>query len=183
MARTLNDQCLALYKAVVDEEHYFLDGHHARLKFFVGLVTAIMGAVIYGMYHADNCAMRLVLLAGPIFGVAVSIFGIDATFRFYQRFLETVTVRAKLEDELGLTRRDSKPRKHCWPNEPLVFARHLEKRAQYGSSANFLEDQKKLGSQRSTRRIFFAAIALFGFVFLICLVMLCLECSVCIPCK
>lgn len=177
MSKPPSGQDIDFYKTIISEEHYFLDGHHACLKFFVGLVTTIMGGIVYGLFHADKHYEWLVLLLGSAFGITVSAIGIYATFRFYRRFLEAVAVRVKWEDEHGFRTSDQISDRKIWPGEPFVSRRHLETEL-YTSSADFINKKKYRGLQRATICVFSSAILVFLAMAWVCARMACVACSV-----
>ena len=94
---------------------------------------------------------------GPVLLFAVAANAIAGTHRLYQRFIEAITMRAKIEQELGLTRKlsgDTDEVDCYWPSEPLVPPRHIESRKMYDTSTAFIREVSKKGYRRITWRLF-----------------------------
>jgi hypothetical protein len=86
-----------------------------------------------------------------------SYIAIQGTGRVYQRLLETITVRAKLEQELGFT--SSQPQgdgaaQAYWQSEPLIPQRHIESRTKFESSKGFIAAHLPKGLQLWAGRLF-----------------------------
>lgn len=151
------DDLIEFYKLVVDEEHYFLEAHQKRIAFYSGIVTALVAATIAGLFKATNWYQLLILCTGPILIFLIANIAIDGTFRFYQRFIETITIRAKLEQELGLTKSHSDTPDEIelyWGSESIIPPRHIESRKKYESSKLFIDDNLKKGYHFWTIRLF-----------------------------
>jgi hypothetical protein len=127
-----HQKMLELYALVIKEEQYFISEHQNRVAFFSGLISALLGGTVLGIFSAKEWYHFAILMIAPLTIVAVSIIAIMATRRPFQRFLETVTMKAKIEHDLGY----AKPRGriepgeyHRWvASEPLVSKRHLDSR-------------------------------------------------------
>lgn len=162
-------ELLEIYPLAVEEEHRFIEAHQVRVQFIIGLFSALVAGTVAGAFKASHWYEFGVLAFGPAIIMAVAVLLRDAPDRFYARYLEAVTSRAKIEDDLGLTASENRlARKHgrCWPAEPIVPTRHLTSRmrAQYtafqtsrtetitGSEA-WVRHHLHLGYNRSTRSL------------------------------
>ena len=88
--------------------------------------------------------------------ISISIIALEGTHRFYQRFLESVSMKAKIEQILGLT--EVIPDNNCnhyWKNESMIPQRHVRSRKVSDSSDEFIENNRKKAYQKSTRILFF----------------------------
>ena len=121
---------LELYITSVNEEHYFLTEHQKRVAFYVGLVSAIFTLTVGGFLKATEWYQFVALgLVGGILIMEMSKVAKSGTQRMYQRFLETVTTRAKLEHDLGLSQGRRQSGMGWVHKEPYSPGRHLESRS------------------------------------------------------
>ena len=148
---------MKLLEMTRDDEHTSLDAHHKRVAFYSSLISAILAATVAGAMRADTWLHYLLLLVGPVLVFSLATIARDGTFRFYQRFLEAVTTRAKLDQSLGLTDPDLLPRPDTgyWLNESLVPPRYLKSRSDVTGSQEFIDKRKTTGYQRPTIRLLF----------------------------
>ncbi len=98
-----NNNLLKLYELAINEEHHFLEAHQSRVAFYTGIVSALAAGTVAGLFQVTEWYHLLALCVGPLLIFVVSSIAIKGTLRLYQRFLEAVTTRAKIEQELGLT--------------------------------------------------------------------------------
>ena len=126
---------IELYKIVTEEAHYFLNEHQKRISFYVSLLTALIGGIVIGFFYSKYWYHYLLLVLGPITLIRISSIAKLGTERMYQRFLEAITVRAKLEHRLGMDLNDQN-NKSWLKNEPLITKRHMDSRnnSEYKSS-------------------------------------------------
>ena len=154
-----NEELLKLYELSINEEHHFLDAHQNRVAFYCGILSALFAGTVAGFFQVSEWPYLAFLCVGPMLIFFVSKIAIDGTFRFYQLYLESVTVRAKIEQELGLTRKpsvtvDANVTDSYWQSEPLIPPRHLKDRKESNSAQNFIEERKTKGYQLRTRLLF-----------------------------
>ena len=150
-------ELLEVYKTTVDEVHRFLDGHQGRVSFFMGLLSAVFAGTVAGVFQASAWYHLAFLAFGPVIILALAQIGINGVFRLYQQFLEMVTVRAKIEQALGLTEPPQLPEgvpNAYWADEPILAPRHLQSRRGRKSSADWLDHHKYLGYHRWTMQLF-----------------------------
>ena len=135
------------------EEQYYLEAQQKRVAFYSSLVSAVLAATIGGAMNASEPLHFFLLTIGPLLVFTLSEIALDGTFRLYQRFLEAITIRAKLEQALNLTLPQHAPkREHCyWTGESLIPDRHRESRLEMGSSNEFIDRMKHKGYQQITR--------------------------------
>jgi hypothetical protein len=123
-------ELLKLYELAINEEHHFLKAHHDRAVFYWGIISALIAGTIAGVFNASEWYHFIALCIGPVLIFMVSAIAIKGTGRPYQRFLEAVTVRAKIQEELGLTkdRSSNADEADFWRREPIVPLRHMKSR-------------------------------------------------------
>lgn len=120
------------YPLTIEEEHYFLSEHQRRISFFSGLISALFGGIFWGILRAKNPFELLILVPGPLMIIIISDIAFKGCERLYQRFLEAITVRAKIEQDLGLAEERGSanaPNRSKWVlYEPYVTERHVKSR-------------------------------------------------------
>ncbi|MCP4590328.1 MAG: hypothetical protein GY842_06275 [bacterium] len=177
MAKPDQEMLLRLYDLVVREEHYFLDAYQVRVGYYTRLVLAIAGVTVVGLYLASYTAEWYhfaALCVGPVLIYALSATARDGCYRFYRRYLEAVTSRAKIEQELDLStpRPEAEERDHTyWANEPYVPPRHVTARKRHRSSEEFIRSSMRRGFHRWNERLLrgfevFSGVAFVGLLFL-----------------
>jgi len=157
MAGIENEKPLKLYELAINEEHHFLDAHQNRVAFYSGILSALVAGTVAGFFQASEWYHLAFLCIGPVLILVLSTIAIDGTLRFYQRFVEAVTIRAKIEQELGLTEEHSVNTNvsgSYWRSEPIIPLRHIESRKKYESSDAFIKEHLKGGYHLWTIRWF-----------------------------
>jgi len=151
-----------LFPEILKEEHYFLDAHQSRISFYSTIIATILGATIAGAAKVDNKNAYLLLLVGPLIVIALAHLGTYGTRTFYRRYLESVTVRAKMEQTLGLTKAqdgDSSDSVY-WKGEAFIPERHVEARKEFATSGEFVSKRMSMGYQKATEQLFSAFLAI-----------------------
>ncbi|MCK5492112.1 MAG: hypothetical protein KAJ14_03270 [Candidatus Omnitrophica bacterium] len=120
---------MELYKITVEEEHFFLKEHQSRVSFYMSLITALVGAMITGLFYVHSFGQYFLLILAPIALIFVLKNAKEGATRMYQRFLEAITVRAKLENILGMDKK--RPDSQEWfKSEAIITERHRASRAE-----------------------------------------------------
>ena len=163
------DDFLDLYKCTIDEEHKELEMHQSRVAFLTGLISALFAATFVGVTQADEWHEYAFLYAGPILIIGLALVGRVVSTQFYVRFLDAVTMRAKLEQRLGLTsgpHLEVSAEEVYWQNEPFVPTRHLNSRRdprynqlehegiEYAGSLDWVKEHLLTGYNKSALRLF-----------------------------
>ncbi|MFW9873119.1 MAG: hypothetical protein ACFFG0_08470 [Candidatus Thorarchaeota archaeon] len=145
---------LELYKIIVDEEHDFFKEHQKRIEFYIGLFSVLIVGIAFGLFLATEWYHFAYLSIVPVIIVVVSYLANKGTYRLYQRFIEAITMRAKIEQKLGLTEGKYKKLKdkksEYWQDEPIVSYRHLKARIKTKSSRDFFKRYRKKGYHKVT---------------------------------
>jgi len=176
------EQLLKLYELAISEEHHYLDAHHKRIDFYTGILSALLTGTMVGLFQAKQWYHFVFLCIAPVLICVVSRIAIQGTFRVYQLLLETITARAKIEQELGLTNRQpgsADDPDSYWRSEPLISHRHIESRKKYKSSKAFIDAHVTKGLQLGARCLFrvFQWLSVLVLLGLLALAMWCARCE------
>jgi hypothetical protein len=151
-----NEDLLNIYALIVGEEQYFLKEHQIRVAFYSSIITLLFGGTVAALFEATQWYHIMFLALGPVLIIVISALAMDGTSRYYQRFLEAVTIKAKLQEKLGLTKEPYSEKYRCsyWSSESYIPVRHIESRKNYESSLSFVEDHSRKGYQLYVIRLF-----------------------------
>jgi hypothetical protein len=159
MAEVDHDTLMRFYELAIQEEHYFLDAHQARMAFYSKVILVLIVVSVFGVFMAHQWYEFAAMCVGPILIYAVSAMARDGCQRFYRRYLEAVSTRAKIEQDLGLTHPrpdvdlDEVPEAY-WATEPIIAPRHVTSRKRHLSSEEFIRSNMRRGFHRWTDRLF-----------------------------
>lgn len=149
---------MELYKIFVDEEHYFLDEHQKRVAFYIGIITAIMTGIGAGLWKAVQWFHFAIIAFGAFALFIICELAYKGCFRLYQRFLEAIIVRAKLEQYIGFTENinySDEKNNIYWNGESMIAPRHIDSRLEYKeSSKKWQKMHNKKGYQLWTISLF-----------------------------
>ncbi len=152
-----HDDLFKLYELAIDEHHYYIDIRDSRVTFYVGILSALVTVLGVGLFQASEWYQFAFLSLSSLLISAVSKIAVEATRLTYRRQLESITVRAKIEQQLGLTQvswADAADSHSSWASEPLIPARHIAVRESHDSSDAFILRNLAKGSQLWTERMF-----------------------------
>jgi hypothetical protein len=169
------ENLLRLYELTINEQQHHSRGMQTRIAFFSGLLSALLAATITGIFQATAWYHLVLLLAGPIVLHLMADIGIEGNTRLYQLWLESITVRAKLEQKLGLTATVTSTDSYddpdiYWRGEPLIPSRHIDDRNLFETSDAFIRHHisKRVWQLRFFRTFKALSIALgLGLAFLV----------------
>jgi hypothetical protein len=163
---------LTLYATAVNEQRSCAEDHHKRIVWFASLLSTLGAATVAGVFKAHRPFHWFVLITGPVAMILIADIAIEGTRRLYQRFLECITFRAKIEYHLGLMRqRDTNPDGLSYlGEEALIPTRHmedfqesetpeepLEEHGTTGGTRRWVEERVTEGYQKSAMRLFNAS--------------------------
>jgi len=165
---------LELLKLIIEEEHYFIEAHQKRIEFYTGIITALFVGLGLGIVQITEWYHFIYIGIASLMIPTISIIGIKGTFRLYQRTLESITMRAKIEQKLGFTNKiiyDEALTDMCWKEEPLIPLRYLKSRQEYESSKDFVNHPQNRVYHNLTIKIFgmFSFLGIVLFIFFIAL--------------
>ena len=124
----------------------------------MGLITALITGITAGIFQVQNWYEYVPLILGSFLLCVVTKHAKNGLKRIYKRSLETITMRAKIETELGLTKprnKTNKNNKSAWETEPIIAPRFLETREQYSNSKDFVCDRLNKGYMKQVNRLFY----------------------------
>lgn len=157
------------YKLIRGEEIPWLNLHRQYSQQYLTLISAIFAVSLGALYHfKEDPLLVLAVILGPFLNVLMCVIAIKMCNRFYQRFLEGVTIQVKIEPLLGLSNQREKKAEDdtVWPfpNDKYYLPERLLKSRNQRSSLDFVNDHMKSGSnkhvQLSFRLLLVANIAL-----------------------
>jgi len=162
---------MKLYELYINEEYKYIDAHQDRLKFYMSFISGLFAAIIAGILNSTNKIDFISLLIGPVVIIVLSSFAKKSIHRQYNRFLETVTQRSKVEKLLGLTSPliPETESESNWDKEPIIFERHLKSRSDFISSKDFVDKNVDKGYNKISKRLLFS-VQVLAIVLLIILV-------------
>jgi len=151
------DYLFKLYLAMRSEHVEWISRQSEHFSHYLTLVVAILGlttAAVYHLYESKESGLVVVAAALLGFGVNVGLcyVAIRACDRFYKRFLEAITVMAKLEASLDLDvlpsgSADEKAKQGPFANDEgrLFPARYEQHRKCHDKEATFVQALKGKG--------------------------------------
>jgi hypothetical protein len=154
------DKAFEFYRIVTSEQISWLNLHREYAQHHLTFIAAVFAVTLGAIYQfRDIPWLSLAVAIGPVVNVLLCANARRVCDRFYQRFLEVVTIAAKLEDLLGFasprsTLGASSESSMPFPQDQHILPdRWLEAR-QYATAVQFVEAKMDAGSNRLLRRIF-----------------------------
>lgn len=155
------EDLLKLYEVIVQEERYFLSEHQNRINFFQRISAALFAGSVLGIYYF-SLRLAPVLMLAQIATVIIAWIGYKGVSKLYQRFLEAITTRAKIEHDLGMTtKRNEDINENKWfIHEPYINSRYMKTRNDSSTtSGDWVQAHKRIkGSYDDTAWILFLTI-------------------------
>lgn len=152
---------LKLYELASGEERNQFEQYQKSIAFHFGIVAALLGATVAGALRASQWHHFLLLTVGPLLVAIAAKIGIEGTTRLYLGWLERITIRAKLEDRLELTKPPADGAALCyWRSEAIIAARNLQDRSSTQSSKDFVDQRLHRGYHLWARRLFLGFLVL-----------------------
>lgn len=154
------DQLLRIYLESQRGQNSEVNFHYKYLNYYSTVFSALLTAFVAGILSYYKESISLALLAIPFIVVIMAENGKITVDRFYRRFLEHVTVSAKIENLFGLDSQiqikgKSNPSKILWPNdEVFVPKRHLKDRFEHTDSESFIKERMEGGANLRAHMIF-----------------------------
>jgi len=148
-----DDHILELYKLFRNHLHMSIDLHRQHLQHYLTFITAILGATLVGFFEVSLGWFSLIFLIGPIINISICVLAIKMCDRFYEGMLESITITAKLEDLIGLSKpRDNK--ETVYPKDNYFLPERWLKGRDFATSAEFVEENMDGGVNDIARKIF-----------------------------
>lgn len=170
------DEMIDLYKVFIQQEQWNSKMHMDYAKWFLGINSSILAVTIAGMFKSDIWYEFVILTIGPILIFYLSEFANKTTERFYNRFLEAIISKSKIESKLGLLE-NSAPKSSAglsWGNEPLILEKHLKNQNNFKTSSDWYASNKNMGIRPHIVNLFWV-VKLVSLVLLISLIYMSLN--------
>lgn len=142
------------YKLIRSEEISWLNLHQQYTQQYLKLISAILAISLGALYQFRTIPFLLiVVIVGPSLNIFLCITAIKMCNRFYQRFLECITIQAKIEPLIGIIYKRKKKKNNTpnffFPKDEYYFPeRWLESRKNHNSSLDFIKNQMRSGSNK-----------------------------------
>lgn len=153
------DTLLKLYEVYAKEQISYLDSHYKYRNYYTTILSALLAIFVGGMlqFHEKPFAPALFFILLCI--CILSEFGKRTVDRYYRRFLESITVLAKIDNALGLdkTIKTTKSRftNILWSNDKqLLPDRWIRDRQKHNNSEAFISERMKMGDNRYAHWVF-----------------------------
>ncbi len=173
------DELWKLLQIAIDEEYMYIKENQSRTALYAGFVVTILGASVAGTMQAHAGVHWYALAAGPAVAAALAWVAIESARRFYQCFLEALSIRAKVEADLGLA---DPPHaavvaaRLYWSTKPYVPPRWLEGRLRPAGPEGkstvstdevqvWINSHMAGGEQGQVRRLFFSLMSVAALLF------------------
>jgi len=148
-----DDHILEFYKLFRNHLHMSIDLHRQHLQHYLTFITAILGATLVGFFKVSLGWLSLIFVIGPIINIFICVLAIRMCDRFYEGMLESITITAKLEDLIGLSKpRDNK--ETVYPKDNYILPERWLKGRDFATSAEFVEKNMDRGVNNIARKIF-----------------------------
>jgi hypothetical protein len=150
------EELFKLLDLEMKEEQYFMSVFQKEVALFWSIISAIVAGTVVGLFKATDSTHYLFLISSPALLLGTSYFMKNALFRSYQRFLECIVTRAKIEQLLGFHKKHKKHKKAdsvYWKDEPIILQRYLENRQKFDTSEEFVKYCSKKGIYRVYSRL------------------------------
>ena len=136
-------ELLILHEHYANEMRSSLDFAHKYLSFYVGLLSAILAAVLAGFLRMGAGDLRLLwLLIGPGLAICLAEVGYSTVEVFYHRFIDAYFTLLNVQRMLRLN--DS-----GWVgagiDQPLIFSKYGGFIAQWDGAVKWLENHRQSG--------------------------------------
>jgi len=146
------DTLLKLYEIHSEDQISHLDSHYKYRNYYTTILTALLAIFTGGMLQFYKEPFGPALLVILLCVCVLSEFGKRTIDRYYRRFLESVTILAKIENALGFDnsiRIKSRFGLILWSNDrQLIPTRWIHDREQCSSSEDFISKRMKMGDNR-----------------------------------
>lgn len=149
-----SDDILELYKLFRNDLHKSIDLHRQHLQHYLTFITAILGATLVGFFQVSLGWLSMIFVIGPVINIFICMLAIRMCDRFYEGMLEDITITAKLEDLIGLSKpRDNK--ETVYPKDKYILPERWLKGRNFTTSAEFVEKNMDRGVNHIARNTFY----------------------------
>lgn len=168
---------LKMYDEANNHIRSTMESFYKAKNFYTSTILAIIGSSLFlvkeslakgenGIAIDGSIISVLGFLIGGVLVLGLCIIGYGVMYSHYRTLLEKIVVTAKIEDLLELNKDDYRGINY-WKNESLVIDRHLEGRASYPNSSEFVTAYLKKGSLMKSGRLLFYVLGGIGSFFIL----------------
>jgi hypothetical protein len=144
-------ELLQLHQQYAAEMQTSSDFAHRNLSFYVGLLSAILGALLAGLLSIDSGDLRVLwLLVGPGLVVWLAEVGYSTARVFYHRFIDAYFTLLNVQHMLRL---DDPGWLSTEVANPRVFSAYGGFIAQWEGAIDWLEDHRTLSLEAAKRAL------------------------------
>ena len=141
----------SLLTIAAQEEWHYIEMFSKTRGFYAGLVLALLALSGGGVMEAAHWFHLTILLIPVAIAALLCIFAIAACDRYYTRFLEAITTRAKIEYKLSLTPEIDGTETAWYATEKIVAERHMVGRTFVQNKPSTLREHWKYFTRPSLR--------------------------------
>lgn len=150
---------LKLYEIHEEEHIASLDLHYKNRNYYMTLVSALLAIFVGGVLQFYKEPSSFIIFVIPISIGILSELAKKTMDRYYQRFLESVVILAKIEHLWGidgsLKTTGVKSSKVLWVDDKqFVLDRWIKDRYKHGCSQQFINERMKMGDNRYAHWVF-----------------------------
>jgi hypothetical protein len=144
---------LEMLRLYSEEERHWLQEHHSRAIYYTSLLTSVAGAILFGYFNIKAPTHFIIICVGSLTLTLLAKRAAKGMRRLYRRYLEAITMRAKIEQWLGLMAPINGELAY-WRGESLIPQRFRDARSAHATSADFVNANERLGYQEITEDVF-----------------------------
>jgi hypothetical protein len=151
---------LELYTLFRQENSLWLGKHREHSQQYFTLVIAILAASIAAVpsFMTLHRWLLSLIIIGPLINLIFCRIGFFLCDRSYQAYLESISVQAKLEQIIGLTKSRQRARGNLTPvfaeDEHFLPERWLDKSRDFATAGMFVEDKLNKGANKLIKQTF-----------------------------
>ena len=93
---------LEIYKIRISEQAAWLNLHRQTSQQYFALISVIFAALLAAFFKYSDKLISDLTLIGFLLNILLGVSGMRMCFRYYQRFLEEITIMAKIEPLIGI---------------------------------------------------------------------------------
>ncbi|WP_372370863.1 hypothetical protein [Candidatus Uabimicrobium sp. HlEnr_7] len=176
------EELIRLYSVIETRTRGFREDLFRFTNFYSAVCFAILGITLSGFVNSyDKGFPVLFFLFGPITTIFMCFLGLRVTNQIYRRIQQETSMKAKIENALGLDQEIPLVRfygsKTIWEEDNSVIpTRHAERRFLEPDSSGFVDaGSRKKGGVNKNNKLYFGIIGLVSIILIITIVAFALK--------
>lgn len=141
-----------IYKSRISEQAAWLNLHRQTSQQYFTLISVIFAALLAAFFKYSDEFMSDLTFFGFLLNILLGVTGMRMCFRYYQRFLEEITIMAKIEPLIGLINTRVKISDNSISvlpkDESYIPDRWIKSRKGINKSEEFVKNHKRTGSHK-----------------------------------